>query len=67
MFDKTGVRRESLGMAEMKIRATDTLRIHYTTVGKEYDVLDLDDECYKISDDRGKFNWVPRRYFEVVE
>lgn len=54
-------------MAEMKIRATDTLRIHYTTVGKEYDVLDLDDECYKISDDRGKFNWVPRRYFEVVE
>ena len=54
-------------MEELKIRATDTLRTHFTTIGKEYPVLDLDDECYKISDDRGRMNWIPRRYFEVVE
>lgn len=54
-------------MKDMKIKATDSLRIHYTTIGKEYNVLDHDDECYKIEDDRGRMNWVPRRYFEIVE
>ncbi|BEP29898.1 DUF6501 family protein [Helicovermis profundi] len=49
------------------IKATDTLRIHYTTIGKEYEVLSEDEECYKIADNRGKFNWVPKRYFEVVK
>lgn len=50
-----------------KVRATDTLRIHFTTVGKVYDVIEFDEECYKIEDDRGRDNWVPFRYFEVVE
>lgn len=50
-----------------KVRATDTLRIHFTTVGHVYDVIEADEECYKIHDDRGRENWVPFRYFEVVE
>lgn len=50
-----------------RVRATDTLRIHFTTIGKEYDVLDVDDDCYKIEDDRGRANWIPFRYFEAVE
>lgn len=49
-----------------KVRATDTLRIHFTTVGHVYNVIEQDDECYKIQDDRGRDNWVPFRYFEVV-
>lgn len=50
-----------------EIRATDSLPMHFTTVGKVYAVKDLDEECYKIEDDRGRANWVPHRYFEVVE
>ena len=50
-----------------KIKALDTLRIHYTTVGSVYEVLSEDEECYKILDNRGKINWVPKRYFEVIE
>ena len=50
-----------------KVKATDTLRIHFTTVGHVYDVIEADEECYKIHDDRGRENWVPFRYFEVVE
>lgn len=50
-----------------KVRATDNLRIHYTTVDKIYDVIEYDEECYKIQDDRGRDNWIPFRYFEVVE
>ncbi|MGB3368302.1 MAG: hypothetical protein WBA54_12485 [Acidaminobacteraceae bacterium] len=50
-----------------KIKPTDTLRTHFTTIGKVYDVIEYDDECYKIEDDRGRANWIPLRYFEVVE
>lgn len=50
-----------------KVKAIDTLRTHFTTVGKVYEVLEFDDECFKIHDDRGKNNWIPVRYFEVVE
>lgn len=50
-----------------KVRATDTLRIHFTTVGHVYDVIEADEECYKIHDDRGRENWVPFRYFEVAD
>lgn len=50
-----------------KVKPTDTLRTHFTTIGKIYDVHECDEECYKIEDDRGKFNWIPVRYFEVVE
>lgn len=53
-----------------KIIAKDSLPIHYTVIEKVYDVLDEDEECYKIVDERGRFNWVPRRYFldyEVTE
>lgn len=46
-----------------QIIAKDTLPIHYTTLEKMYEVHDEDEECYKIIDDRGRFNWVPRRYF----
>ncbi len=51
----------------MKVKATDSLRIHFTTVGEVYEVFAQDDECYKIKDNRGKDNWVPKRYLEIVE
>lgn len=50
-----------------KIIAKDSLPIHYTIVEKVYDVLDEDEECYKITDERGRTNWVPRRYFAVYD
>ena len=50
----------------MKIKAVDTLITHHTTIGEVYEVLSSDDECYKIEDDRGKINWLPKRYFEVI-
>lgn len=50
-----------------KVRAIDTLRIHFTTLGHVYDVLDEDEECFKVLDDRGRENWIPFRYLEVVE
>lgn len=46
------------------VRTTDTLRIHFTTLGRVYQVVDQDDECYKLIDNRGKENWVPFRYLE---
>lgn len=51
----------------LKIKAIDTLITHHTTIGQIYKVLSHDDDCYKIEDDRGKTNWLPKRYFEVVE
>lgn len=51
----------------VKVKAVDTLRIHYTTVGKEYEVIEMDTEAYKIVDDRGKNNWIPKRYMEEVK
>jgi len=50
-----------------RIIAEDTLPIHYTTLKSIYEVLDEDEECYKIQDDRGRINWVPRRYFLEFE
>jgi len=49
------------------VKAVDTLITHHTTVGKLYNVLSDDEECYKIEDDRGRVNWLPRRYFELLE
>lgn len=45
--------------------AVDTLRTHYTTVEMTYELLDEDDECYKILDNRGKYNWIPKRYMRI--
>ncbi len=51
----------------MKIRAIDTLVTHHTTVGNVYEAMSQDEDCYKVIDDRGKVNWLPKRYFETVE
>ena len=51
----------------MNVKAIDTLITHHTTIGKSYEVLSSDEDCYKIEDDRGKINWLPKRYFEIVE
>lgn len=45
--------------------AVDTLRTHYTTIEMVYELLDEDDECYKILDNRGKYNWIPKRYMRL--
>lgn len=45
--------------------AVDTLRTHYTTVDMAYELLDQDEECYKILDNRGKYNWIPKRYMRL--
>lgn len=49
------------------VRAIDTLRTHFTTIEQCYELLDEDTECYKITDNRGKYNWIPKRYMVVVE
>ncbi len=45
--------------------AIDTLRTHYTTIEMAYELLDEDEECYKILDNRGKYNWIPKRYMRM--
>lgn len=54
-------------MEKLKVLATDSLRIHFTTIGQVYEAIESDEECYKILDDRGRENWVPKRYFKVEE
>ncbi len=49
------------------VRAIDTLRTHFTTVGQSYKLLDEDEECYKVSDNRGRENWIPKRYMIFTE
>lgn len=44
------------------VKTTDTLRIHFTTLNRVYKVLEIDEECCKILDNRGIENWVPFRY-----
>lgn len=51
----------------LKAKALDSLRTHFTTVGEEYNVVDQDSECYKIVDNRGKHNWIPKRYMELIK
>lgn len=48
------------------VSAKDTLRIHFTVIGHQYMLVDEDDECYKIIDERGVGNWIPKRYMELV-
>lgn len=50
-----------------RIIAKDSLPIHYTIINKTYEALDEDEECFKIIDERGRYNWVPRRYFLEFE
>lgn len=52
-------------MGKNIVMAMDSLKIHFTTVGNSYEFMDEDDECYKITDDRGKVNWIPKRYFQI--
>lgn len=47
--------------------ARDTLRIHFTIIGKSYVLIDEDQECYKIIDERGHGNWIPKRYMTPTE
>lgn len=49
------------------VRAIDTLRTHFTTIEQCYELLDEDTECYKVTDNRGRYNWIPKRYMVVVE
>jgi len=48
------------------VEAIDILRTHYTTLHQHYEVFDEDEECYKILDNRGKYNWIPKRYMREV-
>lgn len=47
--------------------AHDNLRIHFTIIGKSYKILEEDEECYKIMDERGLTNWIPKRYMTLCE
>ena len=37
------------------------------TVGKEYDVVEVDDGFYKVKNDSGEFKWYYNNRFEIVE
>ena len=49
-----------------KVKCVDNDYAHLT-VGKEYDVVEVDDGFYKVRDDKGKSQWYDDSRFEVVE
>ena len=49
-----------------KVKCTD-IESKYLTVGKEYDVVEVDDGFYKVRNDCGKTQWYYNSRFEIVE
>lgn len=49
-----------------KVKCTD-IESQYLTVGKEYDVTEVDDGFYKVRNDSGKTRWYYDRRFEIVD
>ena len=49
-----------------KVKCTN-IEISYLTVGKEYDVVEVDEGFYKVKNDRGKKRWYCNNRFEIVE
>ena len=52
---------------KQQVKAVDTLRSHFTTIDQVYEIMDEDEDCYKIVDNRGKYNWIPKRYMTYVD
>lgn len=48
-----------------KVKCTD-IESMYLTVGKEYDVVEVDEGFYKVKNDNGKLQWYCDSRFEVV-
>ena len=49
-----------------KVKCTDIESL-YLTVGKEYDVVEVDEGFYKVKNDNGKLQWYYDSRFEIVE
>ena len=49
-----------------KVKCTD-IKSPYLTVGKEYDVVEIDDSLYKVKNDSGRTQWYYGSRFEIVE
>ena len=49
-----------------KVKCTYTVTV-YLTVGKEYDVVEVDGGFYKVKNDSGEFKWYYNNRFEIVE
>ena len=49
-----------------KVKCTD-IESQYLTVGKEYDVTEVDDGFYKVRNDSGRTRWYYDSRFEIVE
>ena len=49
-----------------KVKCTYTVTT-YLTVGKEYDVVEVEDGFYKIKNDNGEFKWYYNNRFEILD
>ena len=49
-----------------KVKCID-IKSPYLTVGKEYDVVEIDDSLYKVKNDIGRTHWYYDKRFQIVE
>ena len=49
-----------------KVKCID-IESHYLTVGKEYDVIEVNDSFYKVRNDSGRTRWYHHTRFEIIE
>ena len=57
---------EMINKPPFKVKCIDT-KSPYLTVGKEYDVVEIDDGIYKVKNDGGRTQWYYDSRFEIVE
>ena len=57
---------EMINKSPFKVKCVDNESL-YLTVGKEYDVVEVDEGFYKVKNDNGKLQWYYDSRFEIVE
>ena len=57
---------EMINKPPFKVKCTD-IESSYLTVGKEYNVVEIDEGFYKVKNDSGEFWWYCDSRFEIVE
>ena len=59
---------EMINKPPFKVKCIDTgFQYQYLTVGKEYDVVEVDEGFYKVKNNRGRTQWYYDSRFEIVE
>ena len=57
---------ETTNTPPFKVKCID-IKSPYLTVGKEYDVVEIDDSLYKVKNDIGRTHWYYDKRFQIVE